>query len=357
MDIGQRYAKLMDIASENSSHKRRELLNEVTQMFFSTHDGISEDVNLGFGDLMGKIAFELDTEMRTELAIKFENGLAPRNLALSLANDEISVAEPILRNTHSFTDDDLVGIVANKGTKYQMAISQRRIVSETVSNALVDHGNDEVLHSLLRNDGAQISDDTFDKVIVRAENNKALQGPIIKRKKVTIDVLNQMFAIVSGPMREEIMSRYKDFSEDQIKDAMVRAQTRVSILNQILPKDYETKLQRIQELKAKGQLNPANLPNIWREGDKTTFYIMFSEISGLDYHTISRPFEKGDIDSIAIICRANGFARPLFVTLAVFVLGKNGMGAAETLGNMYNNVPQESAARALRFMQVKAKAA
>ena len=102
-----------------------------------------------------------------------------RNLALKLANDDIEVAEPILRNTRSFTDDDLVKIVSEKGTKYQIAVSQRINVSETVSDALVDHGNDDVVKSLLQNQSANISENTFDKVIVRAQENSDLHGPCL----------------------------------------------------------------------------------------------------------------------------------------------------------------------------------
>ncbi len=357
MDIGQKYNKLLEIAAEDSSEKRRELLNEVTAMFFANMETSPPELHSVFGDLISKIAFELNTEVRRELAITFDQGYAPRNLALKLANDDIEVAEPILRNTRSFTDDDLVKIVSEKGTKYQIAVSQRINVSETVSDALVDHGNDDVVKSLLQNQSANISENTFDKVIVRAQENSDLHGPIVTRKRVSVDVLNQMFSIVSGPMRQEIIDKYKNFSEAEINAALERAKTRVSVINKALPDDYEEKLAIIKELKAANKIDKNQLPNIWREGDKTLFYLMLAEISGLDYQNIARPFEAKDIDSIAIVCRAKDFPRALFVTLAVFVLGPDGIGAAERLGNMYNDVPPDAASRAIRFMQVKMKAA
>ena len=36
------------------------------------------------------------------------------------------------------------------------------------------------------------------------------------------------------------------------------------------------------------------------------------------------------------------------------IIGENGMSQASILGNMYNDVPAESAQRALRFMKLRA---
>lgn len=355
MQIGDRYQKLLEIAKEGTSEKRRELLHEVTDFFFDAGEKTEIESTM-FGELMAKVAFELDTEVRRELAIRFEGGNAPRALAIRMANDEIDIAAPIIRNTESLTDDDLVGIVSTKGTAYQMAVSKRAIVSEIVSDALVNHGNDYVVKSLLENQGARIGDETYDKVLVRAENNHELQGPLSKRESIPADVLQQLYTIVSGPMKNEILKRFENYSESDISAAMERAKNRVAVINHALPADFEEKKIIVAKMKVAGTIKPQNLPNLWREGDKTMFYLVFAEICKLDYHAAAKAFEKKDIDGIALLCRANGFDRPLFVTLAVFVLGQDGLKDAETLGRMYNDVPMEAASRALRFMQVRSNA-
>ncbi len=352
MQTGERYKKLLEIAKEGTSEKRRELLHEVTDFFFDSGEK-SEIESSMFGELMAKVAFELDTEVRRELAIRFEGGNAPRPLAVRLANEEIDIAAPILRNTTSLTDEDLIGIVSTKGTAYQMAVSKRAIVSEIVSDALVNHGDDSVVKSLLENQGARIGDDTYDKVLVRAENNEELQSPLANRAAIPPDVLQQLYTIVSGPMKNEILQKFNNYSEEEIKAAMEKAQNRVAIINRALPDDFEQKKNLVLKMKMAGTIKPQALPNIWREGDKTLFYLVFAELCKIDYHAAARPFEQKDVDGIAILCRANSFDRPLFVTLAVFVLGQSGMGEAETLGRMYNDVPIDAAQRALRFMQVR----
>lgn len=353
MSAGQRYAKLMTIAKETSSEKRRELLREVTDMFFEEQVHVSPVENQMFGELMAKVAFELDHEVRRELSSRFDNGLAPRHLAVALANDEIDVASPILRSTKSFTDSDLISIVSSKPTEYQIAVSSRPMVSEAVSDALVTHGNDEVVASLLKNEGAKISNDTYEVVVERAENSEILHEPFVKRKSVPPEYLNQLYDVVSSHLKKEIMDKNSMLSPEEFEKAMTRAKTRVSVTNGALPEDFEKMQRKLEHMKAMGSVSPAQLPNIWRDGKTTLFYLMFAYIVGIDYQTVYRTFQKKDIDGIAMLCRAKKFDRALFVTLAVFVLGKEAMKDAEKLGKMYNDVPFEAAGRALRFMQVR----
>lgn len=355
MQTGERYKKLLEIAKEGTSEKRRELLHEVTDFFFESGEK-SEIESSMFGELMAKVAFELNTEVRRELAIRFEGGNAPRPLALRLAHEEIDIAAPIIRNTVSLTDDDLVGIVATKGSAHQIAVSKRAIVSEIVSEALVSHGDDTVVKSLLENQGARIGIDTYDKVLIRAEVNEELHEPLANRTTIPPDVLQELYTIVSGPMKNEILEKFNNYSEDEIQIAMERAKNRVAIINRVLPDDFEQKKSIVTKMQIAGNLRPQSLPQIWRDGDKTLFYLVFAELCKIDYHAAARPFEKQDVDGIAILCRANGFERALFVTLAVFVMGEDGMGEAEILGRMYNEVPIDAAQRALRFMQVRSNA-
>ena len=350
--IGKRYSKLLEIAQITTSTRRRELLNEITEMFFSS-EGVSESENHLFGEVLTKIASALGQEVRRELSEKFSKGNAPRELAISLANDEIDIAYPIIRTSCSLTDTDLIQIAADKSTKYQLAITERHLVSEEVSSALVQHGDDTVVASLLRNEGASIDDATYGKVVERAENNQDLHAPMVNRKNIPIEYLNQIYLVVEQQLRDEIMDRNAKISPLELETAMKRASKNISFKRGNVPEDYEKYKRRVAIMKANGNLNAKDLPNIWRNGEYTLFRLAFAEICGLDYTTIDNMIKKQDMDGLAILCRAKDFDRGLFVALAVFVLGDSGMSNAEKLGKMYNSVPVETAGRALRFMQVR----
>jgi uncharacterized protein (DUF2336 family) len=358
MAAGDRFAKLIDIAKENSSEKRRDLLREVTDLFFDRSDDtpMSARENDMFGDLLTMISAELDQQVRVELAHAFDDGSAPRRLARALASDVIEIAEPALRTSRNLSDDDLIEIIATKGHSHQMVVAQRPEVSEPVSGALVDHGNDEVVGTLLTNPGARMSPETYDAVVIRAEANPALQAPLISRETIPPDVLNRLYLVVSGPMRSEILLRNSRYTEEQVAEAMTRAEARIAVSHGAFPADYQDAKTYIDKMKASGKLVPAGLPNIWRDGRRTAFTVAVADLVGIGFLTLTGLIERRDMDALAMICRGNGFDRGLFVTIAVLILGEQGMGEAAKLGDMYNAVPIDAAQRALRFFKIRERA-
>lgn len=357
MEVGARYAKLLELAQENSSDKRRELLNDVTDLFFSTTDnrsGIETDL---FGELMAKVAYELDVEVRKNLSQRMSIVSAPRRLALALANDEeLDVAVPILQYSNSLTQDDLIDMVTRKNDEHRLAVTNRRDVSEALSAALVTFGGDKVIDSLVKNNSARVSDATYNQILERADGNATLQQSLVNRKSIPPEHLNKLFGCVDADLRAKILERNAEFSEAEIGAALERAKTQISIDCGALPADYDAAVRFLEAQKSGNGLSPTILPKLWRDKKLTHFMIAFATLTGLDYHQASELFSKKNIDSIAMVCRAAEFERALFVTLGVLVLGEDGMGQTKILGEMYNNVPQQAAQRALRFLKLRSAA-
>jgi uncharacterized protein (DUF2336 family) len=354
MQTGQRYAKLLQLASENSSEKRRELLSDVTSLFFANIDNHTDSETELFGDLMTKVAVELDAEVRKELSTLFSHERVPRRLIVALANDvEVKVAGPILTHSKVLTQSDLISVVENRSDAHRMLVTKRDDVGEALSEALVSYGGDQVVESLIRNETASVSPETYDKIVVRAIANPDLQAPLVERKSISPEHLNQLFLSVGADMRKQILARNTQFSEDEINLAIERAKTRVAVIHGALPGDFEAATRDINNMRAKGSFAPAVLPTLWRDNKKTQFTLAFAKFSELDYNQAAKLFDAKDIDAIAMVSRAAGFDRALFVTIAVLVLGEAGMGKAKIMGDMYNKVPPEAAQRAMRFMKLR----
>ena len=351
------YAKLIELAKEGSSETRRSLLRDVTDLFFVESNRSSTEIDM-FGEVLSKVAFELDTEVRAELARRFAPAAnTPRQLAVKLAHDDISVAAPILRRSSVLTDDDLVSVVEKRGHEYQMAVTQRPVVSERVSEALVNHGNDTVVGSLLENTGARFSRDTFEVITDRALTNPDLHRPIVHRMDIPADLLNELYLVVEGPLRAEIMERNATMTPAEVEDAMSKARTRVAVSVGALPDDYLDADRWVQiSIKTK-KLSPSVLAGLCRDRETTKFHLAFAATTGLDYETTRRLFQSGDMDGLAIACRASNLDRALFVTLVALGCGDGSkMTEAENLGRLYNDVTVEAAQRAMRFWKLRMQA-
>lgn len=351
-----RFSRLMDLAKEKASDKRRDLLREVTELFFDgqTHSG---DADALFTDIIGSVASEMDVTVRAELARRVADAEhAPSALAQRLALDEIEVASPVLQWSKALTDEDLVQIVKTRGHEHLMAVTKRETVSETVSEALVTHGDDRVVGALLRNEGARLSDETFETVADRAEKNAALHAPLVRRKAVPLHVLNQLYMSVEATLRTEILARNDQVSPAELERALKKAKVRVAQKLGALPQDYEEAQRWVQNQKLRNTFSPPVLVRLMRDKETTKFVLAFADFCQIDYETARRIIESNDIDALAMCCRAAGFDRALFVTIAVLIAGGDrGFGRAEAFGHMFNDVPVEAAQRAMRFWRVRAQ--
>ena len=355
MTTSSSFARLKDLAKENSSDRRRELLREVTESFFAADEPRTETENALFTDIFSNVAADLEVSARAELSKRVADAKqAPSALAKQLALDEISVAEPILRRSNALTEEDLIEVAQTRGNDHLMAVSKRENVSEAVSDVLVERGDDKVLSSLLSNNSAQISRESYETAVDRSQNNKELQTKLVRRKSMPLDLLNEMYFAVEQRLRNEILTRNDSVPPAALEAALKKARLKVAQDYGALPKDYEDSQRLIKQHKLRNSLNAPVLVQLLRDKKQTAFLIAFADMTGLDFDTARNLCEKGDMDGLAMACRAADFDRALFVTLAVLLCGKDrAMGAAQEFGGLYNDVPKEAAQRAMRFWRVR----
>ena len=150
---------LIHLAREPSSERRRELLREVTDLFFSASGPHGPAEMALFDGVLSKLAQDMEEEVRSELAERFSTAPAgPANLMSRLATDEsIAVAAPVLTRSNALTEADLLKVARTRGQEHLRALSQRADLSETVSDTVVARGDDTTLGVLLRNPEAPLS--------------------------------------------------------------------------------------------------------------------------------------------------------------------------------------------------------
>jgi uncharacterized protein (DUF2336 family) len=92
-----------------------------------------------------------------------------------------------------------------------------------------------------------------------------------------------------------------------------------------------------------------------RDKNPTYFLCALSQLADLDYFTTKQLVEKREIDAIAIACKAAGLDKALFLTYAMIVLSgqQNAMGRAAEYGELYTNLPKETATRTIRFWRLR----
>ena len=141
----------------------------------------------------------LNFPMRSALAERLARlATAPFNVVRILARAEESiVAYPILAHYQQLDDPTLVLVARTKSQAHLLAISQRQLVNEAVSDVLVERGNTQVLRNLARNSGAKFSQSCLASLINRSANDDILAVAIGERTDVPHHFLTNLLGLAS----------------------------------------------------------------------------------------------------------------------------------------------------------------
>lgn len=354
-----RFGKLIELAHTADSTKRRELLREVTDLFFESAGARNERENALFDDVLQLVAAEMQEGVLAELALRFADADdAPVGLMRDLANHAFEVAGPVLQRSKSLDERTLIEIVNRQSQQHIKAVAQRATVSEALSDAIVQHGDDHALDALMRNEGATVSRTSMEAAVDRARRNSLLHDAVVTRRDLPLDLLNEMYFVVETRLREQIMQRNASVDPAALDAALAKARERLRQTVGDLDAEAKNAMSFIQSKKAVGELDARLLVALYREAKRMHFLYGLAEITGVDAETVSGLLERNDVDGLAMLCRAAGVERPLFVTLAVLTCGgEDAIDRAEEFGRVYVNVPVEAAQRAVRFFKMRKAAA
>ena len=359
MAVTTKLHKLTELAREKSSERRRTLLREVTDMFFDAPPKQGGGEMRQFDAVLQSLASQTAEDARQELSRRFADApMAPKGLVMQLARDAIAVAGPILSQSRVLTEEDLVAIVHERGQDHMRAIAVREQVPERVSHAIVERGDDETVANLVENPKAKLSRETFETVTRRAEDSEVLQAPLVNRSDTPVDLLNDMMMVVESTLREKIMERFDTLEPGVLEAALAASHQR---LESRLAEDKEIAEARkfIQARKVRKELDGALLVRLLREKKKVHFCVGFAELTAVDYPAARRALEHASPDGLALVCKAAGIDKALFVTIAVLRDGasNDAFNDAREMGKVYEALKIEDAERALRFWKMRQNAA
>jgi uncharacterized protein (DUF2336 family) len=181
------------LAAGNIS-RRIDILTRITDLFVGNAPHFSDDQIGLFDDIMARMITTIEAKARAKLASRLAPiPNAPSNVIHMLAfDDDIEVAGPVLTLSERLQDEDLQTNASTKSQQHLHAISQRKTLSEAVTDILVERGNREVVHSVVKNSGARFSDAGYRMLVQRSSGDDALATDVGRRR----DIPRQHFLIL-----------------------------------------------------------------------------------------------------------------------------------------------------------------
>ncbi len=324
--------------TRDKSQKSRTILVTAINALYSDEEALhTEQDRALMVDIIRQLIHEVEVSVRRTLAERLaEQADAPEDLVVTLANDEIEVAHPILLKSEVLKDPELIEIVQHRTMEHQVAIAVRPKVSAQVSDALVETNNEEVITTLLSNQNALISNSTMNHLVEQSERVIGYQGPLVRRHDLPTDLAKKLYWAVSAALRTHIVANF-DLDPADIDETMEAA------VNDALG----NKTKFVRERGARS--NPTEeiceqdlhvLIGLLRKGEVPMFLDKFTSLSKLRLTLVRRLlFEPGG-EGLAIACKGIGLDKATFVS--IFIRFRQGR-----LGD--KEVEAEELGRALSF--------
>jgi len=162
--------------TSGTNSRRVEMLTRITDLFVGGAARYSDEQIGIFDDVMVRLVSTIETKARARLAHRLAPiANAPSSVIHMLAfDDDINVAQPVLQQSEQLEDPALVANANTKSQQHLFAISQRQSLSEAVTDVLVERGDREVVHSVVKNAGARFSDAGFRILVKRSAGDDDL---------------------------------------------------------------------------------------------------------------------------------------------------------------------------------------
>ncbi|KAA5605572.1 DUF2336 domain-containing protein [Roseospira marina] len=251
-----------------------------------------------------------------------------------LARDaELAVAAPVLTFSPVLTDDDLLDIIRRQpGSGALSAIARRPAgLRESVTDALAASDDITAIADMLANQGAQIREETLDRLIDRAGTLPDWHEPLVRRPRLPLGAAQRLAMFVSDTLVQALMLR-RDLSPGEgmavannVRERLARAggDGDGDVLN-FSPGWYETlrlRHARVAEESAQGIPLEARLLMAMTAGKRTECIAVLAGMAGVSPAAVAAAVKVASPKGLAAMAWKAGLSADIGARLQHWLAG------------------------------------
>ncbi|MBT5264447.1 MAG: DUF2336 domain-containing protein [Rhodospirillaceae bacterium] len=202
------------LANDDDHEVRSHLTEKIAALTPNLDSERRETVRKLTVDTLAKLAGDQETAIRAMLseAIKSipdaPSDIVSRVIETLARDQEISVSGPVLEHSPLLSDEVLVEIISKAPIQGAVtSIAKRADVSEIISDAVVQADDEDAIVALLRNNTAQIREDTLDQLIDAAPRKPSFHEPLVRRPALSAGSTLKLAKFVAVTLVQELQNR------------------------------------------------------------------------------------------------------------------------------------------------------
>ncbi len=253
---------------------------------------------------------------------------APPEVIKRLAQDaEIVVSGPVLEHSPLLTDEDILEIIVKDPIDGVLAaISRRPAVSEPITDAIVEAGNEDDIALLLANHSAQIREETLDHIIDLAVDVEQWHTPLVKRPKLPAKASVRLARFVADNLLE-ILAKRQDLDPETIDEVKAIVRKRLDedagLSGKSGKKKKSRKKKKTGKSKAKelykeaktmheaGMLGEATIEDSLRAGDNDFIVAALAVLAGVSLSVVEKTISTRSAKGIVSVSWKSGLPMDL----------------------------------------------
>ena len=309
---------MLQLAQDKTESGRSRLATAISQFF--ADEELTEPQQRLAGEILLNLIQQAEVDLRQALSERLsvqEN--VPPDLIVFLANDEISVAQPVLLHSPILKDIDLIYVIAAKGQDHWKVIAQRETLSPIVAEKLIDTEDPGTVLNLIDNQRVKLQRGAVKKLVRAAMRSEELQAPLLRRPEVDADTATDLYMVVSNALRKEIIDRFKTPPQvvEQAMDRLVRELSMEAHGTREITPDMTALARRFG---VRSEITPDLMIKTLRRGQVSFFIALFAEKTGFSSQNVTVLIQKDEGKAFVVACRSIGMMKSEFAS--IFLLSR-----------------------------------
>jgi uncharacterized protein (DUF2336 family) len=341
-----------------TNQQRIETLSRITDLFVAGASSYSDDHIALFDDVLLKIATRIEAKALARLSTR----LAPianapvRSIKALAMHDDIAVARPVLSQSPRLDDADLLAAARAKGQSHLLAISERALLSEAVTDVLVEHGDREVVHSVARNKGARFSDAGFRTLINRSSGDDALATHVGMRRDLPRPHMIKLIEKASVAVREKLMVANPQAAA-AVKEIVAEVTGGMADEVRNASPDYAAAKAKVLAIHRDARLDEAELYNFARARMFEETAVALSVMAAVPIDAVERALLDDRTEIVLILAKVAGLSWTTAKAILLIQAGDRGISVQDLdrAMNNFTKLQPDSARRVLSFYNSRRK--
>ena len=300
-------------------------------------------------DISARIAL---AELSTRLA---RVSRAPPSTVRQLArNDEICIAEPVLKESACLTAEDLVEVARLKSEGHLLAIASRWWLKEIVTDVLLARHYPSVSRRVVNNPGAKVSAAGFAIVVAQAESDPELAVETGLRVDLPPKLRDQLLRKATATVRSRLLSNAPPHLFEEIRKSIEAVAAGAGHdMSKIY--DFRAATRFVATLVERGELNEGALRRFAQQRRYEEAVVALARLSKSRLEVVRPLMQSLRYDGILVACKAADLA---WDTVSAILDCRYMSGSTNSLElakahEEFVSMNSEAARRLLRFWQVR----